>query len=165
MLEAIAAILTYGGSALGLAKGATDITKDIKALIDKPDVDTSAAKQLISDLLDRLIRLQMEQMAMKTALLELDKEQRRIDRFEADAVRYTLTRTEQGSLVYEFDTSKGDGQPAHCICATCYDKQIKSILQPVGFNTLGCGQCGGQFFKPDGRASIMMGSVSRRDAF
>lgn len=163
MLEIMTPILAAGASLIGIAKGATDTAKDIKALIDKPDVDTTAAKQLIADLLDRLIRLQSEQIAMKGALLDLEKEQRRIDRFQTEAVRYALTRTEQGSLVYELDQAKANGDPPHCICANCYEKQVKSILQPVAHNTLTCGQCGGTFYKPDGRGSgIMIGRVSTR---
>ncbi len=82
---------------------------------------------------------------------------------KAEAVRYLLTRTEQGSLVYELDDRKAEGEPAHCICATCYQQKIKSILQPVAHNTLLCGQCGGKFFKPDGRGSgIMVAPVRHR---
>lgn len=165
MLETMTTILAAGGSLMGLAKGATDIAQNMKSMIDKPDVDTTGAKQLISDLLDRLIRIQTEQIAMNDALLAIDHEQRRIDQFKADSVRYMLTRTEQGSLLYELDESQANGQPAHCICATCYVKHIKSILQPVAHNTLACGQCGGQFFKPDGRASAMFGIAPRSNRF
>lgn len=163
MLDTMAAILSAGGSLVGLAKGATDTAKDIKTLIDKPDVDTTAAKQMVSDLLDRLIRLQAAQIDMKNALLNLEQEQRRIDRFQAEASRYTLTRTEQGSLVYELDPSKANGQPSHTICANCYENQIKSFLQPSGHNTLTCGICKGTFYKTDGRGSgIMLGRVVTR---
>jgi hypothetical protein len=99
---------------------------------------------------------------MQGALLGLDEEQRRVDRFQSQANRYALVRTELGSLVYELKPGHADDQPAHCICATCYEQQIKSILQPVAHNTLSCRQCGGQFFKPDGQGSgIMVGPVRR----
>lgn len=164
MLEAMATLITTGTSLIGLAKGATDAAHGLKALVEKPDVDATAAKNLISDLLDRLIRLQAEQIAMQGTILELREEQHRVDKFQAEAVRYVLTRTEQNSLVYELDPAKANGEPAHCICAACYEKQIKSILQPVARNTLTCGRCGGTFYKPDGQGSgIMIGRVRRPD--
>jgi polyhydroxyalkanoate synthesis regulator phasin len=164
MLETMAALVATGASLVGLAKGATDTAQGIKDLVEKPDVDTAAAKNLVSDLLDRLIKLQAEQIAMQGAILQLREEQRRIDKFEAEAVRYILTRTEQNSLVYELDPSQANGQPTHCICATCYEKQIKSILQPSARNTLTCAQCGGTFYKPDGSdIGILIGKVRRPD--
>lgn len=164
MLETMAALISTGTSLIGLAKGATDTAQGLKTLVEKPDVDATATKNLVSDLLDRLIRLQAEQIAMHGTILQLREEQYRIDKFQAEAVRYILTRTEQNSLVYELDPNKANGEPPHCICATCYEKQIKSILQPVAHNTLKCGQCGGTFYKPDGQDSgIRFGRVQRPD--
>lgn len=164
MLETITALLTVGGSLMGLSKDATAAAQNIKGLIDKPGGDNEGAKRLASDLLNHLLRLQMQQLALQDALRNLQEEQRRIDRFQAEAVRYVLTQTEQGSFLYELDPDHANGEPAHCICATCYEKRIKSILQPVAHNTLTCGVCSGRFYRPDGRGSgIMIGRVSRRD--
>lgn len=159
MLESLPAMVGLATSALGLLKGATDIANDIKDLVEKPDIDTGATKQLVSDLLDRLIRLQAEQLALKGTVMDLQEEMRRVDRFEAEAARYALQRTELGALVYELQDSQANGQPPHCICATCYEKRIKSILQPVGHNTLGCTVCGGTFLRPDGRSGAAIASL------
>lgn len=164
MLENIPALIGIAASTIGLAKGATEVAENIKGLVDKPGGDNEGAKRLASDLLDRLLRLQMQQLALQDALRNLQEEQRRIDRFQAEAVRYVLTQTEQGSFLYELDPGHANGEPAHCICATCYEKRIKSILQPVAHNTLTCGVCNGRFYRPDGRGSgIMIGRVIRRD--
>lgn len=152
MLENLPAMIGLATSAIGLVKGATDVANDIKGLVEKPDIDAGATKKLVSDLLDRLIRLQAEQLALKGTVMDMQEELRRVDHFEGEAQRYTLVRTEMGALVYELKQSHAYGQPAHCICATCYERRIKSILQPVGFNTLGCTVCGGKFLRPDGRS-------------
>ncbi|ETD85757.1 hypothetical protein ACTTAF_06340 [Rhodobacter capsulatus] len=164
MLETISALVAVGTSTLGLTKSATETAQSLKALFDKPEVDATATKQLISDLLDRLISLQTAQIAMHGTIRDLEQEQRRVEKFEADAVRYALTKTEQGALVYELKPEHAQTEPPHCICATCYQKQVKSILQPVARNTLGCHVCGGKFFKPDGQGSgILVGRVRRPD--
>ncbi len=166
MLETMTALFGAAGGLIGLTKEATGLVNDIKHLVEKPDIDTVATKKLISDLLDRLITLQTEQIAMQSAILEFREEQRRIEHFKAEADRYALRRTELGSLVYELKPGQADAEPTHWICAACYDKQIKSVLQPVAHNTFECGTCKSRVFMPDGRDSgIMVGRVSRRGIF
>ncbi len=159
------AIMTLAGGAIGITKGATEIAQNVRGLIGKPDADPEATKKLVSELLDRLIRLQTEQLAMQSAILDFQQEQRRIERFQAEADRYELKRTEQGSLIYELKQSQANSDPSHCICATCYEKQIKSILQPVAHNTLSCGTCGGTFYKPDGQGIGILVAPRRRTDF
>ncbi|MBB96957.1 MAG: hypothetical protein CML68_20465 [Rhodobacteraceae bacterium] len=98
-LEAITALIGVGNNAAGMTKTATDIAQNLRALLAKPDPDTQASNRLVSELLERLIALQTEQLAMKNAMLDLREEQHRTERFKANADRYTLKRTEQGSLV------------------------------------------------------------------
>ncbi len=149
---------------MGLTKGATEVAQNIKSLVSKPDLDVAATKQLVSQLLDRLIQLQAQQVAMQRAVADVAEEQRRLERFQAEAVRYTLKRTDLGAMVYELKDTDTRGEPPHCICAACYEQQVKSILQPVERNTLGCQRCGGRFLKGDGRDSgIMIGRVRRPD--
>ncbi|MDO5622564.1 MAG: DUF3164 family protein [Paracoccus sp. (in: a-proteobacteria)] len=142
------------------------IATNVKGLLDEPEFDEIAAKRLISELLNNLIKIQAEQVAMQRAVAALEQEQRQADQFQAEAIRYRPKRTEQGSFVYELQPTHANGEPIHCICAACYNKKIKSILQPVQHNTFECGTCGGRVFMPDGQGSgIMVGRVPRDDRF
>jgi hypothetical protein len=165
MMTELAAILGISTQAVGLAKGATEFAQGIKGLVNKPDVDAGELKQLVSDLLDRLLRLQKEQLAMQAELLDFQNEQGKRSRFHGEKHRYTMVKTELGAIIYSLKPDDARGELPHDLCTNCFDDDVKSVLQPVDFNTLGCPKCGSKFFKPDGRASIMMGSVSRRDAF
>ena len=161
MIAEITALLGLTGATTGAISGATTAAKDIKALFDKPDIDVTSAKQLVSELYDKLLKAQTDHISIKGALLDLQEEQRRIDHFKAQAARYALVQTDMGAMVYELKPACAEGEPIHCLCTACYEKQVKSILQPAGFNTLGCPTCAGQFRKSDGRSGAMFGSVPR----
>ncbi|WP_121064673.1 hypothetical protein [Chachezhania antarctica] len=165
-LEAITALIGVGKNAAGMTKTATEVAQSLRALLAKPNPDTEASNRLVSELLERLLALQSEQLSMQSAMLELREEQRRIERFQANANRYTLKRTEQGSLVRELKASDADGDPIHCVCAECYEKQVISFLQLVGHNTFECGECDGIVYMSDGRDSgIMIAPVNRSSRF
>lgn len=166
MLETLLSLLAMLQVATALGKDATDIATSIEGMLDDPDPDDIATKKLISELLNTLIRLQAEQLSMQSTIAALQQEQRRIEQFEAEAFCYAPKKTEMGSIVYELQPAHADGKPIHCICAACYDKRIKSILQPVEHNTFECGTCKGRVFMPDGRGSgIMTGPVRRSSRF
>lgn len=162
MLEAAIAIGTLLNLAITAGKGATEIAKDIDELTQSPDVDTSELKELVSRLLDRLIGMQAQQLAMRSALAEFEENQKRLDRFEQQASRYALVQTDFGAFVRELKPGDQAGEPVHCVCTACYDRQVISRLQPIAHNTLGCPTCKATFLKSDGRGSgIMVAPVSR----
>lgn len=164
MIEALIPLATLLGVAISAAKDATDIATNVKGLLDDTELDEIAAKRLISELLNNLIKVQTEHIAMQRMIAAIEQEQRQAEQFQAEAVRYRAKRTEQGSFVYELQPAQANGEPIHCICAACYNKKIKSILQPVAHNTFECGTCHGRVFMPDGQGSaIMIGPVSRFD--
>lgn len=163
MFETLPALVAMAKTSLGLAREATGLAKDIKGLSGKPDDLSDEAKDVISALLDRLITLQTEQLAMQSTIAEFEEEKRRHDRFQAERERYRLAKSEQGSIFYEIDPAQAGGDPPHCICAACYDKSIKSVLQPVAHNTFECATCRSRVFMPDGRGSgILVGEVRRQ---
>lgn len=165
MIAEITALLGLTGATTGVISSAATAAKDIKALFEKPEIDVTGAKQLVSELYDKLIKAQTDHIAIKSAVLDLHEEQRRVDHFAAHAARYALVETDMGALVYELKEASANGEPIHCLCTACYEKQVKSILQPVTFNTLGCPACSAQFRKGDRRSSAVYGSATRRGGF
>lgn len=162
MLEALNAVTATLGGLLVVSKGATELTQQIKGLFEKSDVDPAETKQLVSDLLDRLLRIQAEQFAMQSALRDLQEELRKAEHFQTQMVRYALEKTELGALLYTLKPEHAGTEPPHSICAACYQDRVISILQPVAHNTLGCGKCGGKFLKPDGQGHGVLTVPARR---
>ncbi len=166
MIEALTPLATLLGVIISTTRDATDIATNVKGLLDEPEFDEIAAKRLISELLNNLIKIQTEQVAMQRVVAAIEQEKRQADQFQAEALRYAAKKTELGSIVYELQPAHANGEPIHCICAACYNKQVISILQPVAHNTFECGTCKSRAFMPDGRGSgIMVGPISRSSRF
>lgn len=80
-----------------------------------------------------------EKRALEAKIAEFEK-------WEAEKQRYQLTEIATGVFAY---TSKRDSErpePAHMICAKCYEDRRKSILQSDGISTYGqesliCSRC------------------------
>lgn len=153
------------GAGEGEGEGATEIARNIKSLVERPDHDTTELRLLVSQLLDALIRMQAEQITMQDAVRHADEEKRRIERFEAQSSRYTLERSEFGSFAYVIKQSDGKGEATHCLCANCFGNQVQAILQPVDLNKFQCPNCKATVFWPDGRDNGAMSVPTRRGRF
>lgn len=155
--SAIKEALAFGTGATGMLEGAVKAIGGLVQLTRKPDPDFDQIKAFASDAIDKLFEAKKAQMAMHEKLVELEQELRKRDRFHAEAERYALTKTEMGSLVYSLKPGDPRGEPAHDLCAACFEREVKAMLQPVDFNTLECPVCKARALKPDGRAIIMTG--------
>ncbi|MCC5965527.1 MAG: hypothetical protein JJU24_05260 [Natronohydrobacter sp.] len=129
---------TLGATATGL-RAVLDLAK-------RPDADLTEIKTRLVDLIDQLIQAKEAQMMTQNALLELQQEQARDQRFADEAARYTLSETDMGGLVYALKPDHKNGEPRHCLCANCFEQRQKSILQRVAHNTLGCPRCKAQVY-------------------
>ncbi|EOF6096813.1 hypothetical protein ACK1FP_004319 [Salmonella enterica] len=60
-------------------------------------------------------------------------------------VHYELYSLPEGALVYQLKPEYRTTQPEHYLCAHCYLKDIKSILNPIppvsGFKMMRCPEC------------------------
>lgn len=161
MMSVISDALALTNGVTGFVTGATAAVKGIVEMTKKPAPDVSEIKRLAIEVIDQLLEAKAAQMTMQDALMKLQDEQKKRDRFQAEAHRYALTRTDLGAMVYSLKPDEARGEPPHDLCATCFEDQIKSVLQPVKSNTLGCNRCGGTFLKPDGRDSGIMFAPGR----
>lgn len=75
---------------------------------------------------------QSEQFAMVQRIRDLEEEVMRIKAWEEQKQRYQMVRPWSGvpALVYALKESCKGAEPAHWICAKCYDDGRRTVLQP-----------------------------------
>ena len=79
----------------------------------------------------------------------MEKEITDFEAWEAEKQRYELKDVGAGSIAYALKKDAQGSEPAHYICAACYQHRRKSILQPkaVAYDkTLQCYECKTQLF-------------------
>lgn len=163
-LKDIVALIGLAEPGMATLKTATEALQNAKALIAEPDPDIGAMKQQIAELYEEIVVTKQAYVPLYDALLDLQHKEKKAQRFWAESERYAMTRTELGSTIYSLRPEHARGDPPHDLCATCFEQEVKSVLQPTARNTLTCRTCGGTFYKPDGQGSgILLGQVRRRD--
>lgn len=161
MLVEIKSIMAAYGLITSGLKDTVALADAVKDAINRPNPDLIALKQEISSLGERLFEAKEAQMAVQYELIDLQQKLTKQDRFQTEAARYTLTQTDMGGRVYALKSSDKSGEPPHEICAGCFEKAEKSILQPKGRDNLHCYNCGADTPKTDGYGHGI--SVSIRD--
>lgn len=141
----IAALVSSVKAAFDITKGLSDITRDAKV------------KAAVSELQDALMDAQSKAITAHTeqaTLLEkvglLEKEIDRLKAWEAEKQRYRLTKLNSGLLAYTLK-EEGAAEPPHELCANCYERGQKSILQtetrnPGRHEVRLCPSCGFEHF-------------------
>jgi len=139
----IASIVGLVGTATSSIVGATEAGKNLKDIFGRPEVDIAASKQLVLDLLEKLIDAKQAQMEIRDLVMTLQSELKERDQFETDLARYSLTKTDRGATVYRLKEGDPSGEPIHHLCPYCAAKRTKSFLQPAPHraNCLYCTPC------------------------
>jgi hypothetical protein len=87
---------------------------------------------------------QSAQFALLERIRELEAEVAKVKAWDAEKQRYQLADVGLGSLAYVLKPEAQGTEPAHAICANCYQHQNKSILQKDlerGFEVVQCHTC------------------------
>lgn len=164
----ISTIVDLVTTATGSIVGATEAGKNLKEIFARPEVDVTASKQLILELLDKLISAKMAQMDIQESVLALQRELKARDDFEANLARYVLENTGRGATIYTLKAEHHGGEKPHSVCPSCVVDRKKSILQPaIGrSNCLYCPICKAEFLADLGHAAgIMVAPASARGPF
>ncbi len=83
-----------------------------------------------ADFVRGIVNAQQAQAAMSKKIDALEKELTAIKDWEAEAARYQMFETQEGSIVFQLDKEQlKPGELEHDICPNCYGKRKKSILQ------------------------------------
>jgi hypothetical protein len=111
-------------SGLGAIKTAFDIAKGLKDISD-----VSVRNAAVIELQERILAAQQAQSALTERIRQLEEEVAGHKAWDAEKNRYKLTDYGGGTFAYELKESEANGEPAHKLCAKCYQGGQKSILQ------------------------------------
>ena len=100
-----------------------------KALKDTDDaVKRNSA---VTDLWEQIFTAQARYTAAIDRVAELEEKLARFETWDTESKRYELKQLISGVPTFAY-ALKADAQPSepfHCICANCYQRRLKSILQ------------------------------------
>lgn len=103
----------------------------------------------------------MEAIAAQSALLErvreLEAEKAKLQAWNAEKSRYRLQQVNAGVFAYVLKDDSSAGEPSHMICANCFERGEKSLLQATHQIKAGrrihiCPHC---------KAEFMVGAIPR----
>jgi hypothetical protein len=123
-----------------------DIAKSLKDMNDT--VKRNAA---VADLWEQIISAQTRYAAAVEEIGHLEKELTRFKTWEAEKQRYKLTEVGHGMTTYTLKEGMENGEPAHHLCASCYNNGHKSVLQtetrnPGRCEVMVCHRCGSDLY-------------------
>lgn len=126
-------VLAETSAALSGLKAAYDIAKGIQALNTSTEV-----RQATSEMLDALITARTQAFeAVETEasrlkqIRDLEAEIVRLKAWDGEKQRYQLKRFYPGTYAYELKLEMAAGEPTHRLCASCYGRGEKAILQAM----------------------------------
>lgn len=128
-------------SGISAFKSMMDIAKAIK------DMDSAVARNAaVVELQEQIFSAHAAQSTLIARVGELEAEVRRLETWEAEKQRYELYEIKTGRFTRRLKPTMAEGEPPHDICAQCYNRGVKSILQgarkEVGrHHLLICGEC------------------------
>jgi hypothetical protein len=142
-LSAIATILSSLNAAKDIAQGMINL-RDAAAFQSK-------LLEFQSKLLDAnnaALAAQDERASLLEQIRTLEKEIDELRAWDAEKERYQLTEIGPAAFAYVVKEDARGAEPVHCICAECFQRGQKSILQcrqrSYGTVMLGCPRCTSQ---------------------
>jgi hypothetical protein len=109
---------------LGALKSAFDMAKALK------DIDNAASRNAaVIELQEKILTAQAEQAALLSRVSELEAKVAGFEKWETEKERYRLTDFGGNSFAHALKPEAANGEPPHRICANCYEKRQKGILQ------------------------------------
>ena len=94
--------------------------------------DTATRDRAVIDLQREILTAQAQQSALIENVSKLEKEVTALKAWDADKQRYELKDLWRGFFAFIPKEGMENGEPAHAICANCYQRGFKSFLQSSG---------------------------------
>ena len=131
------AIMFDPGSIAAIAaslKTAGDIAKTMIGLRDTAvlQAKTIELQGMILSAQSSAFSAQQERSALVDKIGALEAEMARMEAWDAEKLRYELKRWGKGAFTYVLKESEARGEPMHALCAACYERAVKSVLQANG---------------------------------
>jgi len=131
---------TFGG--LSALKTAFDMAKALENIHE-----TTVRDRAIIDLQKEILAAQAAQFSRVDSVRALEKEVTQLKAWDADKQRYKLTELKPGVVAYALKEGMENGEPAHKLCASCYNSGHKSFLVEAVWNpgmarVMVCHDCG-----------------------
>jgi hypothetical protein len=135
--------------ALGTLKTAYDLTKDLVNLTETTARQAKVAElqRQILDAQESALTSNQERSTLVETIGNLEKEVANLKAWDADKRRYQLTQLRAGAVAYALKPGMESDEPAHQLCASCYQSGFKSFLKQETWNpgrcdVLVCHDCG-----------------------
>jgi hypothetical protein len=94
------------------------------------DIDNAVNRNAaVIELQSQIFSAQATQTTLIARVGELEADVRRFENWERETLRYELHEISGGKFVYRLKDGMEPAEPAHQICAKCYQLRKKSILQ------------------------------------
>ena len=146
-------------AAYDMARGVTKLTDDINVKLA-----TSDLVQAILDAQQHAVSAQQAQLELLQRIAELEAKLAAVDDWKATKGRYVLHQFPAGAQAYVLRDEHKDGEPYHRLCANCFEKGEKAILQTVNRHSGGeqveCHRCSSKLTLSDfnfGRVTVDRG--------
>ena len=122
---------------LSALKTAFDLAKGLK------DIDDAARRNAaVIELQERILAGQQAQATLLERIGSLEKEVTGFQKWETEKEKYELKDVYSQNFAYVIKANARGAEPAHMICARCYEDRKKSILQKATSVHLNCPLCG-----------------------
>lgn len=108
-------------------------------------------KLIFIDLIDQLVESKLQANILVDENRELRQQIEDFNNWETEVKsKYKLEEVSQGVLVYVYQPSEENTDPAHWLCPQCFEDRIKSILQrreayETSRYTYFCNNCSGNY--------------------
>jgi hypothetical protein len=126
-------VIDYGSiSALATSlKTAADVTKAMVGLRDEAKLQSKIIELqgIILSAQAAALSTQSSQLTLLQRISQLEKEMADMEAWDAEKKKYELKEISDGTFAYVLKEDAGTSEPAHWLCATCYQHGKKSLLQ------------------------------------
>ena len=131
--------MTSIAAALGSIKLLGDLVKSAVAARDAQAFKERLAplQQAVIDAQGSMMDMQQEHSALIGRVRDLEAEIVQLKEWASERERYALTELEPGSFAYALKREASAGEPAHMLCAHCYQRREKVLLQGINSSILG----------------------------